>query len=148
MSAILIVEDGKEYLDFFRLFLKKEHTYFHSQAWHTALDILKDEQIDLIVLDMRFDRTLPEDLLGDTSSIADEYFGGDLARSQRYIGDNQGTLILSEIRKNTYDQPVLFVQDLPPRKLKNLRDLYGKIHTVPSFDAPAIRREIDVALKG
>ena len=62
MSTILIVEDGKEYLDFFKLFLKDEHEYLHAQSGGRALEHLAESAVDLIVLDMRFERSPAEDL--------------------------------------------------------------------------------------
>lgn len=147
MRTLLIVEDGREYLDFFRLFLKEEHEYLHAQSAAAAFAHLEGRPVDLVVLDMRFERSPPEDLLGDVDQVGRDYFGGDLTRALRYVADNQGTLILSELRRRSYDHPVLFVSDLPPRKLDNLRRLYGKVHMVPNFDASAIRREIETALR-
>jgi hypothetical protein len=36
----------------------------------------------------------------------------------------------------------VFVHDFPPRRLANLRRLYGLVAAVPSFDAAAIVREL------
>ena len=146
MPTLLIVEDGTEYHDFFRLFLKKDHTYHHAQAGQRALDILAAEEVELVVLDMRFDRTDPAELLGDVDEVANQYFGGDLARAERFVEENQGTMVLSAMRENEHHQPVLFVHDMAERKLDNLRKLYGKVYTVPNFDAAAIRKEIAAAL--
>lgn len=148
MGTLLIVEDGTEYLEFFRLFLKDEHRYLHAQAGATALRLLADEKVDLVVLDMRFDRSDPSELLGDVTTVAGEYFGGDAKRAQRYIEENQGTLILADLRKAGHALPVLFVADMPPRKVENLRRLYGAVRVVPHFDAGAIRREIAGAIGG
>ena len=95
---------------------------------------------------MRFDRTPEEDLVGDVEEVAESYFGGDLDRGGRYVQDNQGTLILARMRDEDAHQPVLFVSDMPTRKLDNLRSLYGRIHAVPTFDAAAIRAELSAAL--
>jgi CheY-like chemotaxis protein len=147
MPTLLIVEDGREYLDFFRLFLEEEHTYLHAQSGAEAFAHLEEEAVDLVVLDMRFERSPPKDLLGDVDQVARDYFGGDPARAQRFVADNQGTLVLAELRAQGYRQPVLFVSDLPSRKRDNLRGLYGEIRAVPNFDAAAIRREIAAGLK-
>jgi len=146
MRTLLIVEDGQEYLDFFRLFLAEEHTYLHAQSGAAAYSLLDGKRVDLIVLDLRFERSAPEDLVGDVNQVANEYFGGDLTRAQRFVADNQGTLVLAELRAKEHLQPVLFVSDLPARKLDNLRELYGEVRAVPNFDAAAIRREIEAAL--
>ena len=146
MRTLLIVEDGREYYDFFRLFLEKEASYIHAQTGEAAFEVLGSRDVDLVVLDMRFERSTPEDLLGDVEKAAIDYFGGDLPLAQRYVLDNQGTFILSEMRARGLRQPVLFVTDMPPRRLANLRTLYGRVHAVPYFDTAAIRGEVDAAL--
>lgn len=146
-TNLLIVEDGTEYLDFFRLFLKGEHSYLHAQSGGGALKLLSKEDVDLVVMDMRFERIPLADLLGDLGQVADEYFGGDIERGQRFVQDNQGTLILAALRENGRDQPCLFVHDMAPKKLQNLRNLYGAVFSVPNFDAAAIRKELKEAMK-
>lgn len=147
MSTGVIVEDGTEYRDFFDLFLQKDHTYLHSQAGLHAIDMLDRNDVDFVVLDMRFERSPAEDLIGDVEDMASQYFGGDLARAHRFVEENQGTLILSEMRKRGYSQPVLFVSDMAKRRLHNLRDLYGSVHAVPTFDASAIRAKLKEILE-
>lgn len=146
MGTLLVVEDGMEYLDFFRLFIKGEHEYLHTQSGEAAVEVLDDGAVDMVILDMRFDRSDPEELLGDVKQVASEYFGGDMGRAQRYVEENQGTLVLAAMREAEHHQPVLFVHDMPRRKLENLRRLYGQVHAVPHFDAAAIRRAIGAAL--
>ena len=148
MARILIVEDGTEYLDFFRLFLGGEADYQQAQSCEDALEILGDEVVDVVVLDMRFDRTPEEDLVGGVEETAGAYFGGDLDRAQRYVQDNQGAMILARMREAGHNQPALFVTDMPGRKLENLRELYGRVHAVPTFDAAAIRSELEAVSKG
>jgi hypothetical protein len=58
------------------------------------------------------------------------------------LQDQQGTLILAELRAAGFAQPALFVHDLPPRRLANLRRLYGAVDAVPALDAAAIRRAL------
>jgi CheY-like chemotaxis protein len=145
MSTILVVEDGTEYVSFFRLFLAEDASYVRAGSCAEAQGLLEREDVAVVVLDMRFDRTAPEDLVGDVDEVASTYFGGDLARAERYVQENQGTLILARLRQAGYDLPALFVTDMPARKLQNLRKLYGRVHAVPTFDAGAIRRELAVA---
>ena len=146
MSNVLIVEDGTEYLDFFRLFLAGEHEYLHACCCREALARLDQESISALVLDMRFDRTPLEDLDGELEQVALAYFGGDLSRAQRYLQDGQGAIILAQIRRHGHEQPALFVTDMPTRKLENLRSLYRRVHAVPTFDAAAIRHELALAM--
>jgi CheY-like chemotaxis protein len=142
MTTVLIVEDGTEYRDFFELFLAKDHDYLFSQAGHHAIELLEKSPVDFVVLDMRFERSPAEDLFGDVEDVAKQYFGSDLARAHRFVEENQGTIILAEMRKNEHDQPVLFVSDMASKRLENLCKLYGAVHAVPNFDAGAIRTKI------
>jgi CheY-like chemotaxis protein len=145
---ILVVEDGREYIDFFRLFLARDYEYLEARSGGTALERLAEARVDLVVMDMRFERCPAPDLLGDVAEVAASYFGGDLGRAARYVEDNQGALIVAELRRRGHDQPVLFVSDMPERRLANLKRLYGHVRAVPGFDAAAIRREIAAALDG
>lgn len=74
--------------------------------------------------------------------MAAQLFAGDRARAARYLKDQQGALILAELRRRGYNQPAVFVHDFPPRRLANLQRLYGRVEAVPTFDAAAIRRAL------
>ena len=138
-ATLLIVEDGTEYRSFFELFLAEAYEFAHAQSGAEALDALAKGGIDAIVLDMRFDRTPTEQLLGDVEAITRRHLGQDRERGLRYVQDQQGTFVLEAIRKAGYAQPALFISDMPPRRVDNLRKLYGTIAAVPGFDAAAIR---------
>ena len=71
-------------------------------------------------------------LVGDLEATAARLFAGDRARALRYLQDEQGTLILAALRAAGLAQPALFVHDFPPRRLANLRQLYGDVDAVPS----------------
>jgi hypothetical protein len=58
------------------------------------------------------------------------------------LKDQQGALILAQVRGLGYHQPAVFIHDFPPRRLQNLQRLYGRVSAVPSFDAVAIRRAL------
>ena len=92
------------------------------------------------MMDLRFDRSPREALIGDVDDLAKELFGGDKERAARYMQDQQGALIVAEIRARGHKQPIVFVHDFPGRRLANLRRLYGEVFAVPSFDAGAIRQ--------
>jgi CheY-like chemotaxis protein len=148
MSSVLIVEDGTEYLEFFQLFLAQEHEYLQARDGQTALELLAQRSIDLVVLDQRFDRCPPEQLLGDVDQVAHDFFGGDMVRGERYVTENQGAFILEHMRRRELSHPVLFISDFPRRKLRNLQQLHGAVFAVPHFDAQAIRRSIGTILEG
>ena len=78
-------------------------------------------------------------LIGDLAATAERLFAGDRARALRHLQDQQGVLILAELRKAGHTQPAVFVHDFPARRLDNLRRLYGDVRAVPNFDASALR---------
>ena len=144
MKTLLVVEDGQEYAEFARLFLADAFEVRATQTAADALEAARAAAPDALLLDLRFDRTPTEQLLGDLDGIAARLFGGDRTRALRYMQDQQGALILGELRKAGCDAPAVFVHDFPPRRLVNLRRLYGAVDAVPSFDARAIRRALGV----
>ena len=56
--------------------------------------------------------------------------------------DQQGILILADLRRRGFQQGAVFVHDFPTRRLQNLQKLYGAVRAVPTFDAVAIRRAL------
>lgn len=142
MKRLLIVEDGQEYLEFARLFLADAFDVTAARSGGEALAALKEGAFDVILFDMRFERTAPELLVGDVNETARRLFGGDLSRALRYLKDQQGTLVLAQIRAAGYAQPAIFIHDFADRRLGNLRKLYGDVRAVPGFDARAIREAL------
>lgn len=141
VSRLVVIEDGDEYSEFARVFLADlEIEAAHSAA--DALALLRARDADALLIDLRFDRAAPEVLVGDVAATAARLFGGDSERALRYLQDEQGTLILAELRAAGFRHPALFVHDFPPRRLANLQRLYGDVEAVPSLDAAAIRRAL------
>jgi hypothetical protein len=147
VSRLLVIEDGDEYVEFARVFLADLEVEAARSA-ADALAILRTRGADALLIDLRFDRAPVEALVGDVAATAARLFGGDEARAQRYLADQQGTLILGALREAGFGQPALFVHDFPARRLANLRRLYGAVAAVPSLDAEAIRRALDAAMAG
>ena len=147
---LLLIEDGHEYGEFARHFLAErfEIVAAHSGAEARArLEASRGDasgRIDALLVDLRFERARTEDLVGDLPDLARRMFAGDLERARRWAKDQQGTLILAELRKAGFAQRAVFVHDFPPDRLANLRKLYGEVRAVPGFDAEAIA----VALSG
>lgn len=134
-----MIEDGSEYLEFARLFLSDAFEVHGVQSAADALARLRTAGADALLIDLRFDRSPEEALVGDVEATADRLFGGDRARALRYLQDQQGTLILAELRGAGFVQPAVFVHDFPARRLENLRKMYGAVSAVPSFDAGALK---------
>lgn len=141
MRRLVIIEDGDEYVEFARVFLGD----LEIEAVRSAADaraVLRERGADALLIDLRFDRAPTETLVGDVEGTAARLFGGDAARALRYLQDEQGTLILAELRAAGFAQPALFVHDFAPRRLANLRRMYGDVDAVPALDAAAIRRAL------
>lgn len=135
---MLVVEDGTEYEEFAKTFLGDRFDVTCSHSAAEALRTLRGATFDVLFVDLRFERAPAEVLVGDVESTARRLFGGDRARALRWIKDQQGTLVLAELRKAGFAQRAVFVHDFPADRLKNLAKLYGDVHAVPSFDAGAI----------
>ncbi|RLB53724.1 MAG: hypothetical protein DRJ42_11160 [Deltaproteobacteria bacterium] len=142
MKRLLVIEDGHEYEEFARLFLADAFSIVASHSSEQALAALADASFDAVLLDLRFDRTPAADLTGDIPGTAERLFAGDTARALRYIKEQQGTLVLAQLREAGCDVPVVFVHDFPARRLHNLRRMYGAVAAVPTFDAAAILRAL------
>lgn len=136
MPRLLVIEDGHEYEEFARLFLADRFKVVAAHSADEALRAMADGA-DALLIDLRFERARDEDLLGDLDAAA-RRFAGDRARAARWLKEQQGTLILGALREAGHGQPAVFVHDFPPRRLSNLRALYGRVSAVPSFDARAI----------
>jgi CheY-like chemotaxis protein len=138
VSRLLVIEDGDEYAEFARVFLAD----LDIAAAHSAKDalaILRTRGADALLIDLRFDRAPAGALVGDVAATAQRLFGGDSERALRYLQDEQGTLILADLRAAGFAQRALFVHDFPPRRLANLRRLYGDVDAVAALDAATIR---------
>ena len=139
---ILLVEDGHEYEEFARLFLGG-HEFSAAHSSEEALALAAATHFDAFLVDLRFERAPVERLVGNLERTADELFAGDRARALRWLKDQQGTLVLAELRKAGHAQRAVFVHDFPRQRLDNLRRLYGDVRAVPGFDAAAIRAALE-----
>jgi CheY-like chemotaxis protein len=142
---MLVIEDGTEYAEFARLFLGDHFAVIAAQSAEESLRVLASQAVDVLLIDLRFDRAKDETLVGGIEETAQRLFAGDRGRSLRHLQDQQGVLILAELRKAGHSQPAVFVYQFPPRRLQNLRKLYSDVRTVPNFDAAALRRVLGEA---
>lgn len=132
---LLVIEDGHEYEEFARTFLGD----FEIAAAHSGAEALSlAEGCDAFLIDLRFERSTTSDLVGDIEATAQRRFGGDVHRAIRHIKEQQGALVLAELRKAGHVQRAVFVHDFPQARLTNLQRLYGEVSCVPTFDARAI----------
>jgi hypothetical protein len=139
MKRLLVIEDGTEYSEFARLFLGDDFVVVRAGTAVEALGLAAAEAVFALLIDLRFDRASPDTLIGDVEVTAGRLFAGDRPRALRHLQDQQGVLILAELRKAGHLQPAVFVHDFAARRLENLRRLYGDVRAVSSFDARALR---------
>ena len=142
MRRMLVIEDGTEYAEFARLFLARDFEIVAAQSAAEALAAVAAQPIDVLLIDLRFDRARTDILIGDLDGSARRLFAGDQARALRHLQDQQGVLILAELRKAGHAQPAVFVHEFPARRLANLQQLYGDVRQVPTFDASALGRAL------
>jgi CheY-like chemotaxis protein len=140
VRRLLVIEDGSEYAEFARLFLGSDFAVVPAQSAAEALAVLAQGPVDVLLIDLRFERAPAETLVGDIAGAAQRLFAGDQARALRHLQDQQGVLVLAELRKAGHHQPAVFVHEFPARRLLNLRQLYGDVRTVASFDAAILRQ--------
>ena len=145
---LLVIEDGHEYEEFARAFLGDR---FEVRAAHSAAEALarvRERMPDALLVDLRFERAAVRDLVGDVTATARRRFAGDTHRAIRHLKEQQGTLVLGALREAGCDAPACFVHDFPPRRLANLRRLYGRVTAVPAFDAEGIAQRLREAGQG
>jgi CheY-like chemotaxis protein len=142
MRRVLVIEDGTEYAEFARLFLGTDFEVVAARSARAALQAVAARPVDVLLIDVRFDRAPAEVLIGDVDETAERLFARDRVRALRHLQDQQGVLILAELRKAGHAQPAVFVHEFPARRLANLRQLYGDVRTVPTFDASALRKAL------
>ena len=143
MKRLLVIEDGNEYAEFARLFLGTRFQIEVAQRATDALACLRVGHVDALLIDLRFDRAAEADLLGDVEATADRLFGGDRERALRHLQDQQGVLILAQLRAAGFGQRAVFIHEFLPRRMDNLRRLYGSVLALPTFDSAALLRALE-----
>jgi CheY-like chemotaxis protein len=95
--TVLIVEDGTEYTDAFRSLVNSDSVeLLRAGDGEEAARILTGRPADALFLDVVFDRTPPERLIGDLEAQISR-FGGDRSRAERHLAENQGFYLLNEL---------------------------------------------------
>ena len=135
--TILIIEDGNEYLENLSRFVSG-YNYLQAHNGAEALTLMSEHRIDLIYLDMRFDRIPKEDLIGDHAQVTQDQ-NGDPMRAWTYLANNQGLYILADLRAHGYDQhPVIVAYDFSrePQRFQHLKRLHPNLNWVPDAVRP------------
>lgn len=135
--TVLIVEDGDEYLDSLSRFVPGPK-YVQAHSGEKALEILSDRKVDLIYLDMRFDRIPNGDLMGDHVQVTREN-NGDPERAWRHLQINQGLYILQALRAFGHqDMPVILAYDFSrqAKRFEHLSQIHPSLRWVPDAVTP------------
>lgn len=135
---VLVVEDGFEYSEAFQRFVREEFQWERAGDGHDALARLARPGIDVVFLDMRFDRVPDDRLLGDRVAALDR-FNGDPRQAVSFLQDHQGTWILSAIRDAGHCTPVLMSYDFgaEPRRWAHLVGRHAPADWLPDDEGPA-----------
>lgn len=141
---VLVVEDGDEYITNLTTFVSEGVRYRQAKSGGRACEMLGEELPDLVFLDMRFDRTPVEELLGDMVQLTGR-FNGDIGRARRFQQDNQGLFILRALRDVGFRGPVILSYDFGAEE-KRFRALSAKdpalLYCPDYADAKTIRQTI------
>ena len=142
-AVVLIVEDGDEYLDSLSKFVQGPQ-YLQAKSGEQAVALLKSHKVDLIYLDMRFDRIPMSDLLGDHIKATREH-NGDPLRAFRFLQNNQGLFVLEKLRKeNMAHIPVILAYDFSRqiKRYEHLKRIHPSLRWVPDAVTPTEIREL------
>jgi hypothetical protein len=148
VPTVLIVEDGDEYMENLGRFVPGPR-YLQAHTGREALRLIACEPVDLVYLDMRFDRIPREELLGDHAAVTREQ-NGDPVRAWRHLAVNQGLYILDALRENGHGAlPVILAYDFSrePGRLRNLQRVYPALAWVGDAATPEeIRARMELLL--
>jgi hypothetical protein len=96
VTTILVVEDGTEYTDAFRDLAAIPLDFLRASDLEEARRVLAERAVDAVFLDVMFDRTAPGRLAGNQEALI-RRFGGERARAERHLAENQGFYLVNEL---------------------------------------------------
>lgn len=133
---VLVVEDGQEYTTNLARFLPTGFRFTRAGSGPEALGLLPGD-FHVAFLDMKFDRTPGELLLGDLQEVSNR-FNGDVQKARAFLETNQGTFVLAAVRQAGFLLPVLVSYDFAnePRRWANLVRMYGPLAWLPDNCGP------------
>jgi CheY-like chemotaxis protein len=135
---VLIIEDGDEYLDSL-VRLVKGPSYVQAHNGCDALRVLETSRVDLIYLDMRFDRIPDAELMGDHAAATREH-NGDPVRALKHLQNNQGLYILDALERHGLGGvAVILAYDFSRqhKRYENLLRAHPTLRWVPDAVTPA-----------
>ena len=141
-TKVLVVEDGHEYSHVLQRFLSDVLEIQRAGSGPEALERCSEDHVDVVFLDMRFDRTPEALLLGDLEALVDR-FNGDRVQARSFRQNHQGTYILAALREANCSQRVVMSYDFDgePRRFTKLAKRFGPIEYVTDDAGPERMRE-------
>jgi hypothetical protein len=146
--TLLVVEDGTEYTDAFRSLAATAPRFpielVRAGDCEEARRALSERSVDAVFLDVVFDRTPPERLVGDLESEI-RRFGGDQRRAERHLAENQGFYLFNDLAPLLPEAvPVVLAYDFSaePERLAALRKRRERLSGVP--DGTPISRVLEI----
>lgn len=134
---ILVIEDGDEYLETLsRTVQGPAYTQVHNGR--AACNHVAKHNVDVVYLDMRFDRIPRADLLGDVDQLAARY-NGDEERAWRFLQNNQGLYILNALhQQGNADLPTILAYDFSHEQQRwhHLQQTYPQLSWVGDDVSP------------
>jgi hypothetical protein len=134
--TLLVVEDGTEYTDAFRSLVANDSRdsldLLRAGDGEEARRILAERRVDALFLDVVFDRTASDRLLGNLEDLI-RRFGGDRRRAERHLAENQGFYLFNDLAPLLPESvPVVLAYDfsLEPERLAALRRTSGRLSGV------------------
>lgn len=140
---VLIIEDGNEYLESLSQFVLGPK-YLQAKSGNQAVEILQSQPVDIIYLDMRFDRIPKSDLLGDHVKATKEH-NGDPIRAFKFLQNNQGLFVLEKLRNEKFAHiPVILAYDFSRqiKRYEHLKSIHSSLHWVPDAVTPTEIRAV------
>jgi CheY-like chemotaxis protein len=143
--TVLIIEDGDEYQESLARWVEGP-VYRQAHCLREAVRELERGGVDLLYLDMRFDRIDPAELCGDRA-VAMREAGGDARRAEKWLAEHQGLFILDELARRGWGAlPAIIAHDFSrePRRFERLRAGRPRLAWVPDLaGADEIRRTME-----
>lgn len=152
MRRVLVVEDGREYVEAFVALAggsTRERgsgaangpdgetdsavTFERAGDAAEAALLLRTKAFDAVFLDLVFDRTPPDRLAGDAAALIAR-FGGDRARATRHLAEHQGFYVLDALLPHLPDGVrVVLAHDLEsePMRFAALRERVAGLVGLP-----------------
>ncbi|HTS02771.1 MAG TPA: hypothetical protein VMN04_09620 [Thermoanaerobaculia bacterium] len=153
MSArrrVLVVEDGREYVDGFARLAGARGTpvsFVRAGCLAEAGAALRAGPVDAVFLDVVFDRTPERELAGDLDALVARY-GGDRARAVRHLATNQGFYLLDALADVLAGVRVVLAYDFTgeEKRLASLRERLPGLSGLP--DGASLAASLDFLLRG